>query len=68
MAFISTLLLGNLLLSTTMGTKKAGYLDDVFNVLDASKHPCIIIGRFALKWMGCGVFSEEVTVSLLTLH
>jgi len=45
-----------------MGTaKKAGYLDDVFNVLDANKHPCIIMGRFALKWMGCGVFSEEVS-------
>jgi len=42
--------------------KKAGYLDDVFNVLDANKHPFIIMGRFALKWMGCGVFSEEVTV------
>ncbi len=47
--------------------KKAGYLDDLFNVLDANKHPCIIMGRFALKWMGCGVFSEEVT-ALLNLH
>ena len=43
--------------------KKEGYLDDVFRILDAFKHPCIIMGRFALKWMGCGVFSEEVRVT-----
>jgi len=36
---------------------------DIFNVLDAIKHPCIMMGCFALKWMGCGVFAEEVTVS-----
>ena len=44
--------------------KKAGYLDDLFDVLDAKMHPCIIMGRFALKWMGCGVFSEQVRLNL----
>ncbi len=44
--------------------KKAGYLDDLFDVLDAKMHPCIIMGRFALKWMGCGVFSEQVHLNL----
>ena len=44
--------------------KKTGYLDDLFNVLDAKMHPCIVMGRFALKWMGCGVFSEQVMASI----
>ena len=44
--------------------KKAGYLDDLFDVLDAKMHPCIIMDRFALKWMGCGIFSEHVRLNL----
>lgn len=36
-----------------------GYLDDVFDVLDAHCHPCILMGRFALIWMGVEVFSEQ---------
>ena len=38
-----------------------GYLDDVFDVLDAHCHPCILMGRFALIWMGVEVFSEQVS-------
>jgi hypothetical protein len=37
-----------------------GYLDQVFDVLDAHTHPCIMMGRFALRWMGTGVFLEQV--------
>jgi len=36
-----------------------GYLDQVFDVLDSHTHPCIMMGRFALRWMGTGVFSEQ---------
>ncbi|KAF8224539.1 hypothetical protein L208DRAFT_1511127 [Tricholoma matsutake] len=36
-----------------------GYLDDVFDVLDAHCHPCILMGHFALIWMGVEVFSEQ---------
>ncbi|KAF8337704.1 hypothetical protein F5887DRAFT_1285016 [Amanita rubescens] len=32
-----------------------GYLDDVFDVLDVHQHPCILLGRFALLWMGAAV-------------
>jgi len=32
-----------------------GYLDDVFDVLDAHQHPCIVMGRSALLWMGVPV-------------
>ena len=28
-----------------------GYPDDVFDVLDAHQHPCIVMGRSALLWM-----------------
>jgi len=38
---------------------KEGCLDQLFDVLDAHTHPCIIMGRFALRWMGTGVFSEQ---------
>ena len=40
---------------------KDGYLDDVFDVLDAHRHPCILLGRFALLWMGAAVFQESVS-------
>ena len=32
-----------------------GYLDDIFDVLDAYCHPCILMGRYALLWMGAAV-------------
>jgi hypothetical protein len=35
---------------------------DVFDVLDAHCHPCIMLGRFALLWMGVAVFHESVSV------
>jgi hypothetical protein len=40
--------------------KTEGYLDTVFDILDAHRHPCIMMGRFALRWIGVGVFPEEV--------
>jgi hypothetical protein len=42
-----------------------GYLDDVFDVLDAHCHPCILMGRFALIWMGVEVFSEQVSPQII---
>jgi hypothetical protein len=44
-----------------MADKKEGYLDDVFDVLDANCHPCILMGCFALRWMGAGVLPEQVS-------
>jgi hypothetical protein len=40
---------------------KDGYLDDVFEVLDAHCHPCIMIGHFALLWMGAAVMQDHVS-------
>ncbi len=42
-------------------TMKDGYLDDVFDVLDAHGHPCILIGRYALLWMGAAVVQDSVS-------
>ena len=42
-----------------------GYLDDIFDVLDAHCHPCIMLGRFALLWMGVAVFHESVSVYIV---
>jgi hypothetical protein len=42
-----------------------GYLDDVFDVLDAHRHPCILMGRFALLWMGAAVFQDPVSAHVL---
>ena len=39
-----------------------GYLDDVFDVLDVHQHPCILLGRFALLWMGAAVCPSSVSV------
>jgi len=47
---------------------KDGYLDDIFDVLDAHCHPCIMLGRFALLWMGVAVFQESVSVSTVEYH
>ena len=38
-----------------------GYLDDIFDVLDAHQHPCIVMGRSALLWMGAGVLQSSVS-------
>jgi len=40
---------------------KDGHLDNIFDVLDAHSHPSIIMGRFALGWMGTEVFPEQVS-------
>ena len=40
---------------------KNSYLDGVFDVLDAHCHPCIMMGRFALGWMGADVWPEHVS-------
>lgn len=45
-----------------------GYLDDVFDVLDANHHPCILMGRFALMWMGAEVMPEQVSLFDYVLH
>jgi hypothetical protein len=39
-----------------------GYLDDIFDVLDTHQHPCIVMGRSALLWMGAGVLQSSVSV------
>jgi hypothetical protein len=39
-----------------------GYLDDVFDVLDAQQHPCIVMGHSALIWMGVAIFQGSVSV------
>ncbi|KIL65501.1 hypothetical protein M378DRAFT_162123 [Amanita muscaria Koide BX008] len=36
-----------------------GYLDDVFDVLDLHQHPCIVLGRSALLWMGADVLPSS---------
>ncbi|KAF8814814.1 hypothetical protein BYT27DRAFT_7238728 [Phlegmacium glaucopus] len=36
-----------------------GYLDDMFDVLDRHCHPCILLGRWALVWMGTEVIQEQ---------
>jgi hypothetical protein len=41
-----------------------GYLDDIFDVLDAHQHPCIVMGRSALLWMGAAVLPSSVSVSI----
>lgn len=38
-----------------------GYLDDIFDVLDAYCHPCILMGRYALLWMGAAVIQDPVS-------
>jgi len=47
---------------------KDGYLDDIFDVLDAHCHPCIMLGRFALLWMGVAVFQESVSAHTVQYH
>ena len=47
---------------------KDGYLDDIFDVLDAHCHPCIMLGRLALLWMGVAVFQESVSVPTVEYH
>ena len=42
-----------------------GYLDDVFDVLDAHQHPCIVMGRSALLWMGAAVSQSSVSVDIV---
>ena len=42
-----------------------GYLDDVFDVLDVHQHPCIVLGRSALLWMGADVLPSSVSVNLV---
>jgi hypothetical protein len=46
-----------------MAELKDGYFDNVFDVLDAHCHPCIMIGRFALLWMGAAVMQDPVSCS-----
>jgi hypothetical protein len=29
-----------------------GYLDTFFDIFDAHNHPCILVGEWALRWMG----------------
>ncbi|KIL54738.1 hypothetical protein M378DRAFT_18600 [Amanita muscaria Koide BX008] len=36
-----------------------GYLDDVFDVLDAHQHLCIVMGRSVLLWMGAAVLQSS---------
>jgi len=38
------------------------YLDDIFDVLASHGHPCIMLGRFALLWIGVAVSQESVSV------
>ena len=40
---------------------KDGYLNDVLDVLDAHDHPCVLIGRYALLWMGAQVVQDSVS-------
>ena len=42
-----------------------GYLDDIFDVFDAHQHPCIVMGRSALLWMGAGVLPSDVSVNIV---
>ena len=42
-----------------------GYLDDVFDVLDVHQHPCIVLGRSVLLWMGADVLPSSVSVNLV---
>ena len=44
-----------------------GYLDNVFDVLDAHCHPCILMShfKFALIWMGVEVFLEPVSPHII---
>ncbi|KIL59918.1 hypothetical protein M378DRAFT_14479 [Amanita muscaria Koide BX008] len=41
-------------------TQAHGYLDDVFDILDAHQHPCIVMGRSVLLWMGSGVLPRLI--------
>jgi hypothetical protein len=43
-----------------------GYLDDVFDVLDAHRHPCILMGRYALRWMGVEVCQDHVSAHVFS--
>jgi hypothetical protein len=45
-----------------------GHLDHIFDVLDAHRHPCIMLGRFALLWMGVAVLQEHVSVDTVQYH
>jgi len=51
---------------TLMADPQNGYLDDIFDVLDAHQHPCIVLGRSALLWMGAGVLQSSVSVNILS--
>jgi hypothetical protein len=42
-----------------------GYLNDVFDVLDAHRHQCILMGRFALLWMGAAVVQDPVSAHIV---
>ncbi|KAF8800289.1 hypothetical protein BYT27DRAFT_7236138 [Phlegmacium glaucopus] len=42
-----------------MADPQDGYLNDVFDVLDAHQHPCIVMGRSALLWMGAAVLQSS---------
>ena len=48
-----------------MADPQDGYLDDIFDVLDAHQHPCIVMGRSALLWMGAGVLQSSVSVNIV---
>jgi hypothetical protein len=44
-----------------MAGMKDGYFDNVFDVLDARCHPCIMIGHFALPWMGAAATQDHAS-------
>lgn len=40
-----------------------GYLNDFLDILDAHQHPCIVLGLWALAWMGTQVIQRYVRKS-----
>jgi hypothetical protein len=41
---------------------KNGYLDDVFSIFKARRHPFVLVEESALSWMGLRVSPEEVNI------
>ena len=52
-------------LDTHQADPQEGYLDNVFDVLDAHQHPCIVMGRSVLLWMGAAVSQCSVSVNIV---
>jgi hypothetical protein len=44
-----------------------GYLDTLFDILDAHDHPCVLLGEWAIRWMEAGPIPFGVSPSTVLI-